>query len=177
MHISTAAAQPVSWKNGGGVTRELALRERDGRMVWRISLADITRDGPFSAFPGLARIHCVVEGAGHILTSNANRLEARPLAPLHFDGALELDARLRDGPSKAFNVIYDPLRVKAEAEMLGGGQVPPADGEQVLFTVSGSLDMGQAGRFTAGEGLVTKTAATGQVSDGGCVIRVRFAPV
>ena len=89
MRISALTARAVPWKNGGGVTRELAVHEQDGCMVWRLSLADIAQSGPFSAFPGLARIHCVVEGAGHTLSNESTRLEARPLEPLCFDGAAD----------------------------------------------------------------------------------------
>ncbi|WP_264211926.1 HutD/Ves family protein [Leisingera thetidis] len=176
MRISALAARPVSWKNGGGVTRELALREKDGQMIWRLSLADITRDGPFSAFPGLARIHCIVEGDGHTLSNSKTRLEARPLEPLSFDGGLQLETRLRNGPCKAFNVIYDPARVTASAGILGACDVPAVNGVHVLFVVSGSLDLGEAGRFIAGEGIVTENTATGAISHGGVVIQVQFLP-
>ncbi|UWQ79402.1 HutD family protein [Leisingera sp. S132] len=177
MRISALTAQPVPWKNGGGVTRELASQDEGGRMVWRLSLADITRNGPFSAFPGLARIHCIVEGAGHTLANETVQMEAWPLDPLCFDGGAALDCQLRDGPCKAFNVIYDPARVKADPDILAGGPVPEAEGLRVLFVVSGSLEVPGTDRFGPGEGMVTKRAAGAMVSSGGAVIQVRFLPV
>lgn len=177
MRFSAMTAHPVPWKNGGGVTRELASHTEDGRMVWRLSLADITRDGPFSAFPGLARIHCIVEGAGHTLSNETTRLEARPLEPLRFDGGLPLDCRLRDGPCKAFNVIYDPARVTAGPEILVDGPVPAVEGRQVLFVVSGNLEGVDADRLGPGEGIVTGTAAGAVVTGGGTVVQVRILPV
>ena len=52
------------WKNGGGVTREVLRHEEMGFMHWRISIADVASEGPFSAFPGLKRILTVIEGKG-----------------------------------------------------------------------------------------------------------------
>ena len=177
MRFSALTCQPLPWENGGGLTRELALHEEDGLMVWRLSLAEIEQSGPFSAFPGRARIHCIVEGAGHTLSGGNTRLEAWPLEPLCFDGGLSLDCRLRDGACKAFNVIYDPNRVTAKAEILGGGAVRDCEGNQAFFVVSGSLEILGKGRFFPGEGLTAKGAATGGVADGGTVIHVHFLPV
>ncbi|UWQ53939.1 HutD/Ves family protein [Leisingera caerulea] len=177
MRISALTAQAVPWKNGGGVTRELAVHKEGGRMVWRLSLAEIAQSGPFSAFPGLARIHCVVEGAGHTLSNDSTQLEARPLEPLCFDGGTNLDCRLRDGPCRAFNVIYDPTQVTAEPKVLAEGPVPDAEGRQVLFVVSGSVEMAGTDRLGPGEGVVTESAASAVITGGGAVIQVRFLPV
>lgn len=174
MRFSALTAQPLPWKNGGGVTRELASHAVDGKLAWRLSLADITRNGPFSVFPGLARIHCIVEGAGHTLSNETTRLEARPLEPLCFDGGADLDCLLRDGPCRAFNVIYDPEKVTAEPRVLAEGPVPDAEGRQVLFVVSGSLDMAGTNRLGPGEGVVTESAANALVTGGGAVVQVRF---
>ena len=58
------AVEPQSWKNGGGLTRELlAWPARDGWAL-RISVADIRADGPFSAFAGVDRWFAVLEGNG-----------------------------------------------------------------------------------------------------------------
>ena len=45
---------PVSpWRNGGGVTRELAaLGGAGGDLLWRLSIATVNADGPFSTFNG-----------------------------------------------------------------------------------------------------------------------------
>ncbi|WP_291736590.1 HutD family protein [Leisingera sp. F5] len=177
MRFSAQTAQPVPWKNGSGVTRELASHAEGGRMVWRLSLAEISRDGPFSAFPGLARIHCIVAGAGHVLSNAGTRLEARLMEPLAFDGCLELDCCLRSGACKAFNVIYNPQLVSAEAKVLSDGRVSNAAGGQVVLVVSGSLELSGGDRLIPGEGIIMENAASGEISEGGAVIQVRFQPV
>ena len=51
------------WRNGGGETAEIAVRPGAGSdFLWRLSLATITRSGPFSTFPGVSRIFTLVEG-------------------------------------------------------------------------------------------------------------------
>lgn len=65
--IDVERALPVPWRNGGGVTRELWVwpSVSDGQL--RISVADITQEGLFSAFPGVGRWFTVLEGEGVVL--------------------------------------------------------------------------------------------------------------
>ncbi len=112
----------VPWKNGGGITHEVAKAEYDGRLLWRLSLAEVASDGPFSLFPGLARILTVIEGAGMDLLSPAGEVvhPLPPLVPIHFSGDEQLTGRLRAGPCLDFNLIYDPQRLVATAEVISG---------------------------------------------------------
>ncbi|MCW2748399.1 MAG: hypothetical protein JWP10_1541 [Nocardioidaceae bacterium] len=55
--LDPAQVRPAPWRNGAGSTRELALAtDPDGRMSWRISLASIDWDAPFSLFPEVDRL-------------------------------------------------------------------------------------------------------------------------
>jgi uncharacterized protein len=61
------AADRVStpWKNGGGITREVAvwpLAAGVKEFGWRLSIATVSRGGPFSTFPGVDRELAVIEG-------------------------------------------------------------------------------------------------------------------
>lgn len=45
----------MPWKNGGGETVEIAIFPADASVEtfeWRISMATVANDGPFSIFPG-----------------------------------------------------------------------------------------------------------------------------
>ena len=101
------AAQP--WKNGAGVTREIARGGIDAEQFdWRISLADVDRDAPFSAFPGIDRCIVLLQGSGMVLKSTDGSIDhalVGRLQPFHFAGDVPLDARLVDGPSRDFNVM------------------------------------------------------------------------
>jgi uncharacterized protein len=102
---------PQPWKNGAGLTREIAVGPKGAGASdfdWRFSLAEVERDAPFSAFPGIARCIVLLRGAGMRLRSDGGELDHRldqPLAPFHFGGDTPLSATLVDGPSSDFNVM------------------------------------------------------------------------
>ena len=56
------------WKNGGGVTREIARADESSEPEWRVSLATIDRDGPISPIlRSYDRTIVPVAGAGFVL--------------------------------------------------------------------------------------------------------------
>jgi len=97
---------PTPWKNGGGISRDLLFWPAADAWCVRISLADITRDGPFSPYPGVKRWFAVVEGDGVELQFAAgSRLQRRGDAPLHFDGADAPGCRLLSGMTRDLNLM------------------------------------------------------------------------
>lgn len=131
--IDLPAIAPQLWKNGAGLTREIAFGDASrADFDWRISLAEVERDAAFSAFPGIDRCIALWRGAGMRLRSPDGAIEhvlAEPLAPWHFPGDLALDATLLDGPSSDFNVMTrrgvfrSELRRHRSAAALRGGDV------------------------------------------------------
>ena len=106
----------MPWKNGGGSTLEIA-RQRcvdDSGYDWRLSIAQIDVDGPFSVFPGYSRVITVLHGDGMVLQINGVGSEALgPLQPLSFDGGATVQCRLLGSPIEDFNLIYRPDRINA----------------------------------------------------------------
>lgn len=102
--LATAAPQP--WRNGGGTTRELLAWPAGDDWLLRVSVARIERDGPFSAYPGIARHFVVLAGAGVELAwpGHTAALTARS-EPLAFDGAQAPACRLRDGATDDLNLM------------------------------------------------------------------------
>ncbi|CUH86654.1 Various environmental stresses-induced protein [Phaeobacter sp. CECT 5382] len=180
MRFSLADIPQQAWKNGGGSTQELAMKtDAQGAMLWRVSLAEISSDGAFSTFPGFACIHCIVSGAGLTL-SGAKRLEGKPLQPLHFDGGLELFARLNGGASTAFNLIYDPTAVSAEMQIWTAGSHVVPQGCILLFVLSGSAILQTEGRteqLEAGQGFHGEAEARVTLSDGGQMVLLTLDPL
>lgn len=78
--------QTARWQNGGGVTHEIARLEEGGALVWRISLAEVAADGPFSSFAALTRVLTVIDGMGMDLETPTQVLPALPLGPVRFSG-------------------------------------------------------------------------------------------
>jgi environmental stress-induced protein Ves len=110
------------WKNGGGVTREVAAFPPGAGMDdfgWRISLADVAADGPFSAFPGVDRVLTVIDGAGLVLDieGQATTLDATS-SPLAFAGEAKVAARLTAGPIRDLNLMVRRGAWRARARRL-----------------------------------------------------------
>jgi len=108
--LPASARTAVPWKNGGGVTREIAAWPEGAGMdafAWRVSLAEVAADGPFSAFPDVHRTLTVVEGAGMDLTvGGERRLVNTRYEPRDFRGDVPTDCRLLDGPVVNLNVMW-----------------------------------------------------------------------
>ena len=105
-----ADLRPVPWKNGGGTTTAIAARPRDAAVDdfdWRVSLAQIARAGPFSAFPGIDRTLSVVSGSGLVLEITGRdpvtlSVDSQTIA---FPGDSPTEAHLTAGPITALNVM------------------------------------------------------------------------
>ena len=108
-HVDLARIAPQPWKNGAGLTREIASGGRSSAdFDWRFSVAEVARDAPFSAFPGIDRCIVLLRGAGLLLRSADGAVEqalVAPHTPLRFAGDTALDATLVDGPCIDFNVM------------------------------------------------------------------------
>jgi len=99
----------VPWKNGGGTTAEVAaFPEGSGfeTFGWRISMADVASDGPFSVFPGIDRTLIVVEGEGIELDVEGIAYPLDKSSPkLSFSGDDTTSGRLLSGPIRDLNVM------------------------------------------------------------------------
>lgn len=139
--VRRSAAAPQSWANGGGTTRELLVAD-DGS--WRISMADIDRDGPFSPFPGRDRVLTVVDGPVLQLTVDGLEQVVEPRRPFTFDGGAEVVASVPEGPVSALNVFVDETvnPFVTVLELGRGSSLPLADDQAALVL---------QGRATAGE--------------------------
>lgn len=104
----------MPWKNGGGTTREILAYPSDAENFdWRLSIADIQADGPFSPFPGYARTIMLLEGDGmRLQIGNAPTVTVmEKFRPLDFDGGCETFCTLSNGPIRDFNIMSAKDRV------------------------------------------------------------------
>jgi environmental stress-induced protein Ves len=120
------------WKNGGGVTSELAIDPADAtaeNFRWRISLARIAQDGPFSAFPGITRWITLIEGGGFTLDfDDGSRIDVpEPFVPHRFDGGRAAHCRLKGGPSRDLNVMAR-ADVAMDVQVIAAGEGAPPPG-------------------------------------------------
>lgn len=97
----------VPWKNGGGITRNIARGMRVDQAVWTISRADVAQDGPFSDFAGMMRVLTVVSGGPMILETPSAAIDAALWQPVRFDGGIKVNSRLTGGPLTDLNLMFD----------------------------------------------------------------------
>jgi len=108
--LRAADHRRMPWKNGGGETTEIAVFPPDAGLSdfdWRVSMAKVASDGPFSIFPEIDRTLCVLEGNGielAIAGQGAVHLHAAS-EPLLFPADISVNARLTDGPITDLNVM------------------------------------------------------------------------
>jgi len=106
---SPKSFQKLPWRNGLGSTVELLVETSNNHETfsWRLSIASVVNDGPFSDFSGYDRTLLLLEGAG--ITLNKPNGIFKVLNSLldcaHFKGEDLIDANLHDGPIKDFNVM------------------------------------------------------------------------
>ncbi|MGK3958192.1 HutD family protein [Arthrobacter sp. R4] len=108
--IRFAELRNEPWRNGGGVTRELASHPQaasaqDGAWDWRVSIAELTKAGDFSPFPGMERVLTVVEGELLLLTVDGAEHPLEKYRPFRFSGEAAAHGALPTGDVRNLNVI------------------------------------------------------------------------
>ena len=170
MNILRADAQPVTaWKNGGGRTRAVAIGPAGATIddfAWRISVAEVAADGPFSEFAGVDRTLVLLAGAGMALDGPGGG--ARLVLPgdrWDFPGEWPVTARLLDGPTLDLNLMV--RRGRAAAPRVVVAAVGAAlDG--VAVVVAGEARVGDAvlrvGDAAIGRGVLRGAGRVARVS-------------
>ena len=143
--IPFAGLEPSPWKNGGGSTTEVAISPPGASLDtfdWRISLATIAADGPFSAFPGVDRTLALVDGPGVLLDlgDQGKFLLSEDDPVFEFMGEARIAARLTGGPTIDFNVMTRRGRCHhrlGRRVLDGAAEFAPRGDVTVLFLAEG----------------------------------------
>lgn len=96
------------WKNGGGITREIAVGPLGAGMDdfdWRISMAEVREAGPFSTFAGIDRNLSVLEGRLRLTFEDGVAELDAASAPLAFAGDRACHGEPLSGPVLDLNVM------------------------------------------------------------------------
>ncbi len=161
MKVVRVADQPrIRWRNDGGWTRDVARDSpHEHGFSWRVSIADVEADGPFSRFEGFDRLLVLLDGIGMnlVCTDNGEVMQLRPTATrARFAGEVAITAELLDGPTTDFNVIWDRSRFSLEEcndwrdRSIGG-----RDGSVVVVHVlSGSVETDARVNGIAGDTMI-----------------------
>ena len=87
-HLTTADYLTMPWANGRGTTVELLREDGPEGLLFRLSMASVIEDGPFSILPGIERNLTVLSGPGFRLQGAGLSLICAPLVPVSFPGDL-----------------------------------------------------------------------------------------
>jgi environmental stress-induced protein Ves len=145
--LRAASYRRMPWKNGGGETREIAVsppRASLDTLEWRISLATVASNGPFSTFGGITRTLSVIQGSGIELKVGATPAHKllTTSEPCTFDGEAPASASLIDGPIVDLNVMSRRGRFRHQVTRvaLSGSRELTTDAETtIVFCRAGAL--------------------------------------
>lgn len=104
------AYRRMAWKNGKGLTEEVATFPEgvgvDG-FDWRVSIAHVGADGPFSLFPGIDRTIALLEGKGMTLDlpDGGSATLSPGSEPFSFPGEWAIASRNAGGSTVDLNVM------------------------------------------------------------------------
>ena len=141
--LRNADHRRMPWKNGGGETVEVIVHPEGASLSdfgWRVSMAGVASDGPFSVFPGIDRTLAVLTGDGMELSIEGlgERLLTPKSAPLPFPADAPTTARLPGGPITDLNVmtrrgVFGHSLAHHVAE--GAKALPASSGQRLLLAL------------------------------------------
>lgn len=137
--------QTQRWQNGGGITHQL-YRQDDGQgLLWRLSIAEVASDGPFSRFDNIDRIILLLDGAGfclHGVGANPQVVDT-PLKPFSFAGETAIHCSLVNGAVRDFNLMTRRGAAQAQLQVLTIGsavQTLLLSAQTFIYIASGSAN-------------------------------------
>ncbi|TBC89948.1 HutD family protein (plasmid) [Rhizobium leguminosarum] len=160
----------MPWKNGKGETVEIAVFPPDASINdfdWRISMATVAEDGPFSIFPGIDRTLAILDGNGMVLdvAGSTPVLLTTASDSLAFPADIPVAARLQDGAITDLNVMtrrkglsHTLIRIDVD----GSKTVPLPPSVCLFLCHRGALSFrrdGETGALAAGDALLIDDAA------------------
>ena len=159
---------PRPWKNGHGRTREIAVQPSGAGsddFVWRVSVAEVASNAPFSPFPGIDRQIVLLDGAGFQMTLDEAQTHAltTPFQPFAFAGEARVAVTLTGGPTRDFNLML--RRASARGEILvwqAPGNRPLDPAVMLVHAARGVIDT-PAGVLQAGDSWRPATAPRGSL--------------
>lgn len=157
--IRYSELKPQPWRNGGGVTRELASNPQaasaqDDAWDWRVSIAEISKAGPFSTFVGTDRVLTVIDGELLLLNVNGAEQPLEKHRPFRFSGDAPSSATLPTGNVQALNVLTRKGSFKGYTSIieLSKKRAHPVFGGQLGVLLQGQANVSPGGTASSDTG-------------------------
>lgn len=134
------------WRNGMGVSWDIASEPSDagaGDFGWRLAIARIDADVPFSHYPETDRVFTLIEGNGLDLDFSGRDSLAvhHAFVPHPYPCDVETYCRLRDGPCRALNLFTKRSAWRAGIDILSGNAVIAHPGPILFFVLTGGASV------------------------------------
>jgi uncharacterized protein len=148
--LTPADYRRMAWRNGAGRTTEVASHPRGAALDgfdWRVSIADVVRDGPFSRFEGIDRTIALIAGVGMRLDGSGRSVELRAIGEPHaFSGDEAISCTLLAGAVRDFNLMLRRGRCRGRLDAIRGeeARVAPA-WFRLCYVVTGACECLLAG--------------------------------
>jgi environmental stress-induced protein Ves len=145
--IRAADHRVMRWKNGGGETAEVLIWPAGATLDdfdWRLSMARVEADGPFSAFPGIDRTLAVLEGEGIrlVVGDDSAVTLTQDSPPFAFAADRPAAADLVGGPIVDLNMMSRRGRVAHTMTRLvldGAAAIELSDAGTLVFCAEGEV--------------------------------------
>ncbi|MDA3624028.1 HutD family protein [Saccharopolyspora sp. WRP15-2] len=141
--VDPERVEPKPWRNGRGITRELWAEPPGADFEWRLSLADLGEDGPFSRFDAVERVFTPVVGGGFELVVDGRPHHADRYQQIRFPGEAEVALRGLVEPARVLNLMTARGRCRGEVHVRRcHGEVTWPAGVRSVLLAAGRLEIG-----------------------------------
>ncbi|MGB8814929.1 MAG: HutD family protein [Paracoccaceae bacterium] len=141
-HLTPADYRTMPWANGRGQTVEMLRVDGSDGLLWRLSMASVVEDGPFSIFPGIERNLTVISGPGFDLVGTVS-LRCERLVPVAFAGDVPIAAANVVGACDDFNVMTARALPRPIVQVLNGEVRLAQNGTLALFILGRAVVNGK----------------------------------
>jgi uncharacterized protein len=179
IHASDYREQP--WKNGGGLTREIAVAFSDDEatsVLWRVSLATIDRDGPFSEYRGYDRTIVALDADPVELDVDGKLIVLEQGRPHEFRGEARVACRLQGNATRDLNAMTLRDAFVHDVEIVTSTQRFVLDDDEIAFVyaIDGAAAVGNM-PCDAGDTIWLQEADAIDVRTGGSAAVIRITPI
>jgi uncharacterized protein len=173
-HLAPSGYTRSPWKNGGGVTVDIAEERLPGSLsgswdglIWRLGRTTISTPAPFSDLAGFDRCQVVIAGSGLVLDTPGGEVDLRqPFKPARYPGEAPISSRLENGPVEVINLIADRARAVIGLHVLRAGEAIELEGDMAVLhapSTAATLDVVGRGLAMAPDHAIRLDATFGQL--------------
>jgi environmental stress-induced protein Ves len=180
--LRAAERKVTPWKNGLGTTSEIMAYPQAAGLEdfdWRVSIATVTADGPFSHFPQIDRTLSILSGEGILLSVRGTPTRLTQYSPpFSFPGDVPASAALLGGAVMDLNVMSRRGRITHRVGALRHSTRHVATAHSFVIWVKGrgkvaDFDVGPLDAVHISEDSIFEIVA----SDDDLAYCISFAPV